>query len=145
MWVAFALQLQKLLTFFQQQISAYLHITQCKFYESFTNDIVSFEQLGPDKGMEYRVICRRSWKLSLWTRHIMLQRDISPIKWYYYYYYYFIGNYTTICMLHAYKDKLGQWQSSKINHCSRSFSADRSEVIPPLYSSYLFMCHWVYM
>ena len=35
-------------------------------------------------------------------------------------------------MLHAYKDKLGQWQSSKINHCSRVFSADRSEVIPPL-------------
>ena len=29
MWVAFALQ--KLLTFFQQKISAYLHITQCKF------------------------------------------------------------------------------------------------------------------
>ena len=30
MWVAFAL-LQKLLTFFQQKISAYLHITRCKF------------------------------------------------------------------------------------------------------------------
>ena len=29
MWVAFALQ--KLLTFFQQKISAYLHITWCKF------------------------------------------------------------------------------------------------------------------
>ena len=29
MWVAFALQ--KLLTFFQQKISAYLCITQCKF------------------------------------------------------------------------------------------------------------------
>ena len=29
MWVAFAVQ--KLLTFFQQKISAYLHITQCKF------------------------------------------------------------------------------------------------------------------
>ena len=29
MWVAFALQ--KLLTFFQQKISAYLRITQCKF------------------------------------------------------------------------------------------------------------------
>ena len=29
MWVAFALQ--KLLTFFQQNISAYLHITQLKF------------------------------------------------------------------------------------------------------------------
>ena len=30
MWVAFALQ--KLLTFFQQKISAYLRITWCKFY-----------------------------------------------------------------------------------------------------------------
>ena len=29
MWVAFALQ--KLLTFFQQKISEYLHITRCKF------------------------------------------------------------------------------------------------------------------
>ena len=29
MWVAFALQ--KLLTFFQQKISAYLRLTQCKF------------------------------------------------------------------------------------------------------------------
>ena len=29
MWVAFVLQ--KLLTFFQQKISAYLRITQCKF------------------------------------------------------------------------------------------------------------------
>ena len=29
MWVAFALQ--KLLTFFQQKISVYLHITWCKF------------------------------------------------------------------------------------------------------------------
>ena len=41
MWVAFAL----LRTFFQQKISAYLHITN--FNESLTNDIVSFEQLGP--------------------------------------------------------------------------------------------------
>ena len=47
MWVAFALQ--KLLTFFQQKLSAYLRITWCKFNESLmtslTNDIVSFEQL----------------------------------------------------------------------------------------------------
>ena len=42
MWVAFALQ--KLLTVFQQKFPAYLHITQCKL----TNDVVSFEQLGPD-------------------------------------------------------------------------------------------------
>ena len=41
MWVAFALQ--ELFTFFQQNISAYLHITWCKFNDSLTNDIVSFE------------------------------------------------------------------------------------------------------
>ena len=45
MWVAFALQ--KLLTFFQQKISAYLRITRI-VNESLTNNIVSFEQLGPD-------------------------------------------------------------------------------------------------
>ena len=46
MCVAFALQ--KLLTFFQQKITAYLRITRLKFNESLSNDIVSFEQLGPD-------------------------------------------------------------------------------------------------
>ena len=46
MWVAFAMQ--KPLTFFQQKISAYLRITQVNFNESLTNDVVSFEQLGPD-------------------------------------------------------------------------------------------------
>ena len=44
MWVAFALQ--KLLTFFQQKISAYLCIN-VNFNESLTNDVISFEQLGP--------------------------------------------------------------------------------------------------
>ena len=44
MWVAFALQ--KLLTFFQQKISAYS--LDVNFNESLTNDVVSFEQLGPD-------------------------------------------------------------------------------------------------
>ena len=42
MWVAFALQ--KLLTFFQQKISALLDVN---FNDSLTNDVVSFEQLGP--------------------------------------------------------------------------------------------------
>ena len=45
MWVAFALQ--KLLTFFQQKISAYLRILDVNFNESLTNDVVSFEQVGP--------------------------------------------------------------------------------------------------
>ena len=42
MWVAFALQ--KLLTFLQH-ICISLNV---KFYELLTNDIVSFEQLGPE-------------------------------------------------------------------------------------------------
>ena len=47
MWVPFALQ--KLLTFFQQKISAYLRVSpDVNFNESLTNDVVSFEQLGPD-------------------------------------------------------------------------------------------------
>ena len=45
MWVAFALQ--KLLTFFQQKLSAYLRISRLNYNESLTNDIISFEQLGP--------------------------------------------------------------------------------------------------
>ena len=45
MCVAFALQ--KLLTFFQQKISAYLCIIDVNFNDSLTNNIVSFEQLGP--------------------------------------------------------------------------------------------------
>ena len=43
--------MQKLLTFFQQKISAHLRITLLilvNFSESLTNDVVSFEQLGPD-------------------------------------------------------------------------------------------------
>ena len=38
--------MQKLLTIFQQKISAYLHIN-VNFNELLTNDVVSFEQLGP--------------------------------------------------------------------------------------------------
>ena len=33
--------------FFSKKISAYLRITRSKFNESLTNDVVSFEQLGP--------------------------------------------------------------------------------------------------
>ena len=46
MWVAFALQ--KLLTFFQQKIPHICVSLDVNFNESLTNDIVSFEQLGPD-------------------------------------------------------------------------------------------------
>ena len=45
MWVTFALQ--KLLTFFQQKISDICVLLDVNFNEPLTNDIVSFEQLGP--------------------------------------------------------------------------------------------------
>ena len=44
MWVAFALS-----HFFQQKISAYCVSLDVNFNESLTNDIVSFEQMGPEK------------------------------------------------------------------------------------------------
>ena len=46
MWVAFALQ--KLLTFFQQKFQHICVALDVNFNESLTNDIVCFEQLGPD-------------------------------------------------------------------------------------------------
>ena len=45
MWVAFALQ--KLLTFFQQKFQLICVSPNVNFNESLTNDVVSFEQLGP--------------------------------------------------------------------------------------------------
>ena len=45
MWVAFALQ--KLLTFFSKKFQHICVSLDVNFNESLTNDIVSFEQLGP--------------------------------------------------------------------------------------------------
>ena len=45
MWVAFALQ--KLLTFFSEKFPHICVSLDLNFNESLTNDIVSFEQLGP--------------------------------------------------------------------------------------------------
>ena len=45
MWVAFALQ--KLLTFFSKKFQHVCVSLDVNFNESLTNDIVSFEQLGP--------------------------------------------------------------------------------------------------
>ena len=59
MWVGFALQ--KLLTFFQQKISAYLRITRLNFNESLTNDVVSFKQLGPEN------VTILSYHHAIWT------------------------------------------------------------------------------
>ena len=61
MWVAFVLQ--KLLTFFQQKISAYLRILDVNFNESLTNDIVSFEQPGPD------ILLYNTWDLTVCIWH----------------------------------------------------------------------------
>ena len=46
MWVAFALQ--KLLTFFSKKFQNICVSLDLNFNESLTNDIVSFEQLGPE-------------------------------------------------------------------------------------------------
>ena len=46
MWVAFALQ--KLLTFFSKKFQHIGVSLDQNFNESLTNDLVSFEQLGPD-------------------------------------------------------------------------------------------------
>ena len=40
--------MQKLLTFFQQKIQYICVSLDVHFNESLTNDVVSFEQLGPD-------------------------------------------------------------------------------------------------
>ena len=46
MWVAFALQ--KLLTFFSKKFQHICVSLDVNFNESLTNDVISFEQLGPD-------------------------------------------------------------------------------------------------
>ena len=46
MWIAFALQ--KLLTFFSKKFQHICVSLDVNFNESLTNDVVSFEQLGPD-------------------------------------------------------------------------------------------------
>ena len=60
MWVAFA---QKLLTFFSKKFQHILVSLDVNFNELLTNDIVSFEQLGPG--------CRFCFRLA----HIMLQAN----------------------------------------------------------------------
>ena len=69
MWVAF--ELQKLLTYFQQNISAYTSL-DVNFNESLTNDIVSFEQLGP--------VEKTTWgfKSVLLARNLCLNSDVAP-------------------------------------------------------------------
>ena len=42
------LQMQKLLTYFQQNIRVYAIFNDQSFNDTFTKGIVSFEQLGPD-------------------------------------------------------------------------------------------------
>ena len=51
MWVAFALQ--KLLAFFSKKFQHICISLNVKFNESLTNDVVSFEQLGPAQFVTY--------------------------------------------------------------------------------------------
>ena len=56
MWVAFALQ--KLLTFFSKKFQHICVSLDVNFNESLTNDIVSFEQLGPDQHVHPCILIR---------------------------------------------------------------------------------------
>ena len=44
--------MQKLLTFFSKNNSVYAIFIYQSFNDTLTNDIVSFEQLGPDKNQQ---------------------------------------------------------------------------------------------
>ena len=54
MWVAFALQ--KLLTFFSKKFQHICVSLNVNFNELLTNDIVSFEQLGPEKCVHHTFV-----------------------------------------------------------------------------------------
>ena len=45
--------MQKLLTFFSKNISVYTIFNDQSFIDMLTNDIVNFEQLGPDDKLDY--------------------------------------------------------------------------------------------
>ena len=59
MWVAFALQ--KLLTFFSKKFQHICVSLDVNFNESLTNDVVSFEQLGPECWPSVHMICSKQW------------------------------------------------------------------------------------
>ena len=65
MWGAFALQ--KFLTFFQQKMAVFLCIIFWNFNVTLTNNVVSFEQLGP--GHENCCIHPKIW--TVWFYHIL--------------------------------------------------------------------------
>ena len=46
-----AFAVQKLLTFFQPKILAYLRYKRLKFNETLTNDVVNFEEPGPERNL----------------------------------------------------------------------------------------------
>ena len=78
MWVAFALQ--KLLTFFQKKFQHICVSLDVTFNESLTNDIVSFEQMGPDILKRYATVwCTSDWWSGLdphWVFHGDWSRNI---------------------------------------------------------------------
>ena len=56
-------QLQRLLTFFSKKIQHICVSLEVNFNESFTNDVVNFEQLGPDvysRGQCYAIFCKQT-------------------------------------------------------------------------------------
>ena len=59
------MQVQKLLAFFSKNISVYAVFNDQSFNDTLTNDILSFEQLGPDILMltEKADLCLLSWYL----------------------------------------------------------------------------------
>ena len=56
MWVAFALQ--KLLTFFSKKFQHICISLNVNFNKSLTNDVVSFEQLGPGFLFHVQIVCK---------------------------------------------------------------------------------------
>ena len=81
MWVAFALQ--KLLTFFQQKFQHICVSLDVNFNESLTNDVVSFEQLGPDICLRW-IYCFLILLMFVWVEILQLcqqyfvQSGLSP-------------------------------------------------------------------
>ena len=63
MWVAFALQ--KLFTFFSKTFQHICISLDVNFNKSLTNDIVSFEQLGPDQGLHCFLLIQQYFDTSV--------------------------------------------------------------------------------
>ena len=73
MWVAVALQ--KLLTFFSKKFQHICVSLDVNFNESLTNDVVSFEQLGPDY---YHLACwEKNQQTTFWNLFLIFPRQLA--------------------------------------------------------------------